>query len=605
MNPSDFVMGISGDAGEGIVLTGELMTEVAARSNIHISSTQTYPAEIRGGQSYVQIRFGVDSVFNPGDRLDVLLAFNDLAYHRYKASISSGDTILIIDGDPDTFDRATVLADWRGGPAYVIPMGKIAVEQIGEKRSKNMVALGAVTAHLGFKPEPGEAAIRKFFGKKSPKLIEKNLLAYLAGRAYVQQHVTKQDHLTVPHVRGDGYMVMSGNDAIALGALYAGCRFYGGYPITPASEIMQLLAEELPRVGGTMYQAEDEIASLAAVLGASFAGVRAMTATSGPGLSLMGELLGLSGIAEIPVVIVDVQRGGPSTGLPTKTEQSDLLPAMYGGHGEFPRVVMAPISIRDCFNVMRRAFEIAENYQVPVIVLSEQGLGHRRATLPKALLRETPKEDAARPLTEWGHTYNRYKITDSGISPRALCGDPGGTHMVTGLEHWDFGGPAHNPANRTEMVRKRFRKLRNLDRKYGGVFAFKGADATQHLHATTDEEAGRLSTVESSMRGQIGVIGWGATAGVVREAVMRAEKRGINVGAIFPKMIYPHNDLTIRPFIEGHHRLLVVEENYMGQYARILLRYYDIDPYRLNKYDGLPFTPEMVLQKIEEVASHV
>ncbi len=605
MNPSDFVMGISGDAGEGAVLTGELMTQVAARSNIHVSSTQTFPAEIRGGQSYVQIRFGVDSVFNPGDRLDILVAFNDLAYHRYKTSISSGDTILLIDGDPDTVDRATDFGDWRGGAVYVIPMTKIAVEDVGERRSKNMVAVGAVTAHLGFKPEHGEAVISRFFGRKNAKLVDKNVQAYYAGRAYVEQHVTKVDHLTVPEVSGDGYMVMSGNDAIALGALYAGCRFFGGYPITPASEIMQLLAEELPKVGGTMYQAEDEIASLAAVLGASFSGVRAMTATSGPGLSLMGELMGLAGIAEIPVVIVDVMRGGPSTGLPTKTEQSDLLPAIYGGHGEFPRVVMAPISIRDCFNVMRRAFEIAENYQVPVIVLSEQGLGHRRATLPKALLRETPKAKTARPLQEWGHTYNRYKITDSGISPRALCGDPGGAHMVTGLEHWDFGGPSYNPANRTEMVKKRFRKLRNLDRKYGGVFAFKGDDATMHLHATTDEEAGRLSAAEEAFRGQIGVIGWGATAGVVREAVMRAERRGIDVAAIFPKLISPHNDLTVRPFIEGHHRILVVEENYVGHYARILMRHYDIEPYRLNKYDGLPFTPEQVLLKIEEVMSHV
>ncbi|MCK4306319.1 MAG: 2-oxoacid:acceptor oxidoreductase subunit alpha, partial [Candidatus Eisenbacteria sp.] len=473
-----------------------------------------------------------------------------------------------------------------------------------EKRSKNMVALGVVTAHLGFPAEHGEALIKRFFTKKSAKLVEPNVAAYLAGRAYVEQHVSKKDYLTVPEIDGEGYMVISGNDAIALGALYAGCRFFGGYPITPASEIMQLMAEELPKVGGTMYQAEDEIASLAAVLGASFAGVRAMTATSGPGLSLMGELLGLSGIAEIPLVLVDVQRGGPSTGLPTKTEQSDLLPALYGGHGEFPRVVMAPISIRDCFKVMRTAFEVAEQYQVPILVLSEQGLGHRRATLPKSLLKETPIAKVARPLTTWESTYNRYKVTDNGISPRALPGDPGGTHMVTGLEHWDFGGPAHNPANRIEMVQKRFRKLRNLDRRYGGVFAFKGEDATQHLHATTDEEAGRLSAASESFRGQIGVIGWGATAGVVREAVARAEKRGIDVAAIFPKMISPHNDLTIRPFIEGHHTIIVVEENFIGQYARFLQRYYDFEPVRLNKYDGLPFTPEQVLRKIEEVASH-
>jgi 2-oxoglutarate/2-oxoacid ferredoxin oxidoreductase subunit alpha len=604
MDPADFVMAISGDAGEGIILTGDLMTQVAARANLHISSTQTFPAEVRGGQSYVQIRFGVDSVFNPGDRIDMLVAFNLLAYHRYKGDVTR-DAILVVDGDPDKIDKVTTLGDWRGGPIYVVPMGEIAEKQIGERRAKNMVALGVVTAHIGLPEKHGTALVERFFAKKSPKLVEANLKAYRAGRAYVEEHIQKQDLLTVPPIEGEGHIVLSGNDAIGLGALYAGCRFFGGYPITPASEIMQLMAEELPSVGGTMYQAEDEIASLAAVLGASYAGVRAMTATSGPGLSLMGELMGLSGIAEIPVVIVDVQRGGPSTGLPTKTEQSDLLPAIWGGHGEFPRVVMAPISIRDCFNVMRMAFEIAEKYQIPVIVLSEQALGHRRATLPKRLLKQTPIEDVTRPLTTWGPGYNRYEFTDSGISPRALTGDPGGTHMVTGLEHWESGGPAHQAANRTEMVQKRFRKMRNLDRKYGGVFAFKGDDATQHFHATTDQEAGRLSAAAESYRGQIGVIGWGATAGVVREAVSRAEKRGIDVSAIFPKMIYPHHDLTIRPFIEGHQRILVVEENFTGQYARLLTRYYDFEPERLNKYDGLPFKPEQILRRIEEVASHV
>jgi len=604
MNRNDFVMGISGDAGEGVLLYGDLMTSIAARANLHISSTQTFPAEVRGGQSYVQIRFGVDSVFNPGDKLDVLIAFSNLAYHWCKGMISSG-AILIIDGEPETVDRAARFGDWKGGPIYVVPMTRIAGEEVGEKRAKNIVALGVTCALLGFPADHAEDLIRRQFKQKGEKVIASNLAAYTAGRTYAEQHIEKRDTLTIPEIDGDGHMVMSGNDAIALGALYAGCRFYGGYPITPATEIMQLLADELPLVGGTMYQAEDEIASLAAVLGASFAGVRAMTATSGPGLSLMSELLGLSAMAEIPVVVVDVQRGGPSTGLPTKTEQSDLNMAVYGGHGEFPRVVMAPISIRDCFNVMRRAFEIAEFYQVPVIVLSEQGLGHRRATLPRRLLEQTPKADVVRPLKQWRDGYARYAFTESGISPRSIPGDPGGAHVITGLEHWDFGGPSHEPENRVEMVRKRFRKLRNLDRKYGGVFAFKGAGILQRHHATTDGEAGRLSSVEEAFRGDIGIIGWGATAGVVREAVARAERRGISAAAIFPRMILPHNDMTIRPFIEGHKSILVVEENFTGQYAKFLAHHYSIRPAKLNKYDGLPFTPDQVLSKIEELADHV
>ncbi|MBD3237839.1 MAG: 2-oxoacid:acceptor oxidoreductase subunit alpha [Candidatus Eisenbacteria bacterium] len=602
MNSQDFVMAVNGEAGEGVVLFGDLMTQVAARSNIHISSTQTFPAEVRGGRSYVQIRYGVDSVFNPGDKLDIVVAFDRLAYHTCKGMIRS-EAILLVDGDPQKTDRSE-FADWKGGPIYVIPMTQIAAQQIGEKRSKNIVALGAVTAFMGFPPAHAHEVAKRFFEKRRSRILEKNLAALDAGREYVEQKLERREGFRVPQVEGDGYLVMSGNDAIALGALYAGCRFLGGYPITPASEIMQLLAELLPEVGGTMYQAEDEIASLAAVLGASYSGVRAMTATSGPGLSLMSELLGLSGIGEIPVVIVDVQRGGPSTGMPTKTEQSDLGIALHGGHGEFPRVVMAPISIRDCFQVMRTAFEIAERYQVPVIVLSEQGLAHRRATLPKQLLRQTPIARVARPIRSWDSGYVRYMITDSGISPRALPGDPGGQHQVTGLEHWDFGGPSYEPANRTEMVQKRFRKLRNLDRKYGGVFTFKGSGMRQQHHATTDEEAGRLSAAVEAFRGTIGIIGWGATAGVVREAVARAEQRGIDSAAIFPRMLFPHNDLTIRPFIEGHQRIIVVEENYTGQYARFLNEHYEYTPTMLSKYDGLPFTPEQVLRKIEEVADH-
>jgi len=604
MDPNDFVMGISGDAGEGVIVTGDLMTQIAARANLQISSTQTFPAEVRGGQSFVQIRFGVDNVYNPGDKLDVIVAFSVLAYHWVK-HLATSNAIAFVDGDPDEIDMSATFGDWEGGPIYVVPMTKIANEVIGEKRAKNIVAIGAVCAHIGLPEEHGAYLIRRLFERKGDKVIGANIAAFEAGRRYALDRLQKKDHLTVPQLPGEGHMVLSGNDAIALGALYAGCRFYGGYPITPATEIMHLLASELPKVGGTMYQAEDEIASLAAVLGASFSGLRAMTATSGPGLSLMSELIGLSSMAELPVVIVDVQRGGGSTGLPTKTEQSDLHMALYGGHGEFPRVVMAPISIRDCFNVMRRAFEISETYQVPVIVLSEQALGHRRATVTKKLFKKTPIVDVDRPLKTWESNYIRYRVTDSGISPRALPGDPEGMHHITGLEHWDFGGPSYEPKNRTKMVQKRFRKLRNLDRKYGGVFAFKGDGVLERHHATTDDEAGRLSSATAAFRGEVGIIGWGATAGVVREAIARAERRGIEASAIFPRLIYPHHDLTIRPFIEGHKRIIVIEENFMSQYARFLKNHYEFEPMALNKYDGLPFTPEEVLHKIEEVANYV
>jgi 2-oxoglutarate ferredoxin oxidoreductase subunit alpha len=578
----DFVMGIGGESGEGIMLAGDILTLAAARSNIHVSSVRVFPAEIRGGPSLHRTRYGVDHVYNQGDLYDIFLAISSDHYLRHKADVAPG-AVVILDGDPESFDPFTAYPDLKGRIVYVIPMDKIARE-IGDIKTKNMVAVGACAVLFNFDVQAIEQNLAERYRRKDEQIYQHNLSGFKAGVEYARTRLEKKDRFQLKPGEGDGFLVMTGNETIGMGALMAGCRFFGGYPITPASEIMEFMAAELPKVGGVMLQAEDEIASIGMVLGASFAGTRSMTATSGPGLSLMTELLGLSAMAEIPAVVVDVQRGGPSTGLPTKTEQADLTLSLALSHGDQSKVVLAPISLHDCFDIMFQAFDIAEKYQVPVIVLTEQALSHRRADLSKNILREIPYRDPAHvPQSFDPESFARYRLTENGISPRSVPGDRGGAHVVTGLEHAENGAPRHDPTNRKLQMDKRARKMAAIAQEYGDAWTFGPETA------------------------DLGIIGWGATAGAVREAVERANAEGLSVSAIYPKILHPNPDRALRPFITRHKVLLVVEENQSGQYANHLQSIYGAEcgfrPERLNKYDGNAFQPAEVLNKIREVAA--
>ncbi len=576
----DFILGIGGESGEGVVLAGDVLNMAAARMNVHTSSFRTFPAEARGGPSVVKLRLCRDHVYSLGDDYDILIAFNEDAYALHGHDLAPHG-VLLIDGDPSNpaQSRHPELSD---RIVYHIPMEQIAKKDVGEPKTKNMVAIGAAAALFGFSREVIEKNLTERFSKRGEKMLLDNLNAFMAGYDYAETHIEKNDPFEIAEAPGDGFLVLSGNEAVALGALYAGCRFFGGYPITPASEVMEILAAELPRVGGAMYQAEDEIASMGMVLGAGFAGVRSMTATSGPGMSLMAELIGLGSMAEVPCVIVNVQRGGPSTGLPTKTEQADLALALAASHGDAPHVVLAPTTIRDCFEIMGLAFEIADSYQIPVLVLSEQALGFRRADLPKSLLREADKFTVppAPPNLVEGARFLRYQLTESGVSPRAVPGMPGLSHVATGLEHAEDGKPAYDPATRRAMMEKRQRKLLGIAKEFGTVL--------------------RCGDSEPD----IGIIGWGSTAGPIREAVEIARAKGIKVGGLVPRMILPSPNDLIRPFIESCKKIVVVEGNLTGQYAAFLRSEFPgFDPILLNRYDGMPVQRSDVLRKIEEVQS--
>jgi len=345
---------------------------------------------------------------------------------------------------------------------------------------------------------------------------------------------------------------------------------------------MEFLAPLLPKVGGTLIQAEDEISAINMAIGASFAGLKAMTATSGPGLALMIEALGHASMTEVPVVVVDVQRAGPSTGMPTKTSQGDLRLALYASNDEAPRFVIAPASVEDCFYQTVNAFNLAERYQMPVIILTDQAMAPRVATVPPFQLDRLTILDRLQPELggNGAERYLRYALTETGISPMAIPGTPGTYYTAEGLEHLESGAPDYSPETHRQMTEKRYRKVET---------------------ARADLRTWDVVNEWGDPEAEIGILGWGSTQGAVREAIDRVRKKGIRVAALFPKLILPMPDVEVRKFLQGKRAIIVPELNYTGQFARVIEHRYNVDVIGLNKYDGLPFTAREIEEKILEV----
>src|SRR5690348_4569468 len=363
---------IGGESGEGTISGGDILALAAARWGYHVYTFRTFPAEILGGPCMFQVRISDHPVKSMGDYADVLICLNKEAYDRNISDLRHGGVLIYDPSDftPETGDFIT----------YAVPFNEIARKEIQLFQTKNMVMLGAISGLFGPPLEAITQVVQSKLSrsrKANTTLMEKNLLALETAKKYVTERLTKHDPYLLGQVAKADRVVLNGNQAVVAGALAANCRYFAGYPITPASDIMEAMAKELPQIGGTFLQAEDEMAALASVLGASYGGVRAMTATSGPGFSLMTELIGLASMAELPAVIVDAQRAGPSTGMPTKMEQSDLSFALHAGHGDTPRMIVAPASVADCYSLMVLAFNLAERYQMPVLFLTDQSLTAR------------------------------------------------------------------------------------------------------------------------------------------------------------------------------------------------------------------------------------
>ena len=577
----DLRIKISGTSGQGIISSGDILSYATARKGYYVTTYRAFPSEIRGdGKCYYTLRISEHKALTATGDTDILVCLDeDTIYEGIKTMSPKG--ILIYDKDlvPQLKEtREDIIA-------YAIPL-TTAAKKLGSERSRNMIALGIVVGilknlHL---EEQILNDIELRYKAKAQAVIDSNKQALNIGVKYATETLERKDDYDKAQMASTGAkLIMSGNEAIGLAALTAGCRFFAGYPITPATEIMEWLAKELPKFGGKMVQCEDEIAAINYALGASFAGVKSMTATSGPGFSLMQEAIGLASMAELPVVIADVQRCGPSTGVPTKTEQSDLFAAMYGTHGDCPKIVLAPMNVADCFYQTINAFNFAEQYQVPVIVLSDASLGPRRECVDLIDIENIKIVNRQKPQLKEGDVYNRYENTPSGISPISCPGDKYGEHVITGLEHTESNAPTPAPEIHRQMTEKRFRKLETA--------------AGQFSKAKTygDDEA------------YIGIISWGSTSGPVFEAIDKAKEKGIKVQALYPRTLYPLPTDWIKGFVKNKDVVIVIEANYNAQFkSTIVERCSHINKgtevLEFLKYDGTPFTPEEIFDEIEKVA---
>lgn len=576
MARSDITVRVAGEGGEGVISTAEILTRAAVDSGLEIFTFRSYPAEIKGGLAMMQVRISTSPIGSIGRDADILMAFNQEAFDVW-AQRMGPDGVLLYDPKhcvvPDDFPHARI----------PVALHETAMKETGARIAKNIVALATLIGAVDIPPRHARDLIAKQFKRKGDDVVATNLKAFDAGLSLLNGDGRLAAlKLARPAVEGKtaGRVVLSGNQSLSLGAIAGGCRYVAGYPITPATQVLEFMMKHLPAFGGNVVQAEDEIAAIASCLGASYAGARAMTATSGPGLCLMSELIGMASMSEIPVVVVDVMRSGPGTGMPTKTEQADLMYAIHGSAGEAPRIVLAATSIEDCFHQAIRAFNLAERYQMPVILLSDQSMGYRTRTMATPDLGHIHLDSRLRAEGESLDDFARFEITESGVSPMAVPGTAGGTYVTTGLEHDEHGLATYTPANRERMVAKRFRKMETLARELvaegDGVF---------------DDGAGAT----------VGVIGWGSTEGTIREAIELLRADGARVAHLHPKVLNPLPVPTLSRFLAPLKKVVVLEENHtaqMAQHLRANVPFNGTEIVCVNQCTGLPFTADEVAAAI-------
>ncbi|MDE3838594.1 2-oxoacid:acceptor oxidoreductase subunit alpha [Bacillus methanolicus] len=568
---------VGGQQGEGIESTGEIFSIALNRLGYYLYGYRHFSSRIKGGHTNNKIRVSTTQVRSISDDLDILVAFDQETIDvNYKELHDDG--IIIADAkfnpkQPD--DTKAVL--------YAVPFTDIATE-LGTSLMKNMVAIGATSAILDLDITVFEEVVQEIFGRKGQQVVEKNMEAIRAGFDFMKQKLGSIQKMQLEKADGKKRMFMIGNDAIALGALAGGCRFMAAYPITPASEIMEYLIKKLPALGGTVIQTEDEIAAVTMAIGANYGGVRAITASAGPGLSLKMEAIGLSGITETPLVIIDTQRGGPSTGLPTKQEQSDLMAVIYGTHGEIPKIVIAPSTVEEAFYDTAEALNLAEEYQCPVIVLSDLQLSLGKQTvepldIDKVEIRRGKLITEELPEIENKGYFKRYEVTEDGISPRVIPGMKNGIHHVTGVEHDETGKPSEAAENRIVQMSKRLRKIENIKFK------------TPVYKNAPHEEADLL------------IVGFISTRGAIEEAMVRLEKDGIKTNHAHIRLIHPFPTDEMMPLVKSAKKIVVVENNATGQLANILKMNvgHAEKITKLLKYDGNPFLPHEIHTKCKEL----
>ncbi|MBS1150866.1 MAG: pyruvate flavodoxin/ferredoxin oxidoreductase domain protein [Myxococcaceae bacterium] len=580
----DLILGMAGSGGDGVVSAGESLLSAASSEGYHALMTKSFGSQIRGGESSCRVRLSTNKVLNPGGALDVAVALNWDDFFRFGAELPlSVATVFIYEekaGPPPATlkERGVMPREMRA-----VPIGELAKKSAGTDKAKTSVVLGLLSGWFGIPSTAIARGLKKKFGNKGEGLLEANERALATGIEYATAHPLAEQHTLALPTKSGPKLLCDGNDMCAAGALFSGVQFFGGYPITPSTEVMQTLSKEIWKYGGVVLQAEDEIAGVGAALGASFAGKKSMTATSGPGMSLKTEILGLASLAELPLVLLNVQRGGPSTGLPTKPEQGDLFQAVFSAHGDVLRPVLAPTDVSDTFKITVEAFNIAEVYQTPVIILSDQEIAQRKEAIDPIDTSKLEVLERRRPTEAELVDYSRFKLTADSISPISHPGMKGGNYLGAGIEHNEKGEPTASGTMHARMNEKRFNKLDPLKKR-------------------TD-----LFEVSGDPKASIALIAWGSTAGVCREAHALAVARGLKVKLLVPYLLYPIAEEIYQSFFASVRSGLVVELAHQGQLYRILRMFTDVPRglKSLARSGANPFQPSEIVSRLAEMSPEV
>jgi 2-oxoglutarate ferredoxin oxidoreductase subunit alpha len=562
------VIAIVGSGGDGVALLGDLLLRMAAQRGLYGMLVQSYGPQIRGGESAVLLRIAREETRYEGDETDLLLCFRLADLRRFQGSIRLHPRSIVMMDAADTADPPEWLGRSEVQPLR-FPFANIVDGQEVPGEPKNMMGMALLSRTLGWAPEQARHAVEKRFAHR-PEVVARNLKTF--DRVFADAQVPLLPEL---HGHGVPLQVESGNEAVARGAIAAGLRFFAGYPITPSSEIMETLIEELPPVGGRVVQAEDEIAALGMVIGASFGGVPSMTATSGPGLSLMTEMLGLSSMAEIPTVVVDCQRVGPATGMPSRTEQSDLYHAVYGGHGDFPRAVLGVFDTVHARDVMLKAFRLAERYQLPVLVLSDAYVAQRRQIRDPA---SDPAEQPQRRAWKPGDAAARFDVTGAhGVGAFRIPGTEGGTYMAAGIEHTPDGNPTSDTVMHHTMNTKRFKKLEGIAAETAGWFR-------------------TLGRAEAPL----GIIAWGSMYGLLDEWAREHPEYRV----FLPEILHPFPLAALDTWRQGLARTWTLELSFQRQFHRYLSSLTDLSGVTAAaRSGGLPLSTAELSRMLTEASS--
>jgi len=557
---------MTGSGGAGVMTAGSMLLDAAGRAGYYALMTRSSGPQIRGGEAAAMVRIATHPVESHTDRYDMLVAIDWQNVDRFAAEIPMDEASLMV-GDPKGGEQPKRIVA-TGARQAELPMKALAKEIEGGR--PNMLILGAVASMIGLPEQVVTEVIERNLARKGQAAVDASIACVRAGaQAAVELPPVPQ---LAPANADSTRWSITGNQAAGLGAIRGGVRFVAAYPITPGTEVLEWLAPALKKVGGVLVQAEDELASVTQIIGGSYGGTPSLTATSGPGLALMMESIGLAVASETPIVIVDVMRGGPSTGIPTKSEQSDLNIAVYGLHGDAPHIVVAPTSLGDCLFTTQWAVHLAESMQTAAIVLSDQSLGQSQAIIDRpadvAFLakRETP--------AEIGEDFKRYAITASGVSPMPIPGMAGGQYTADGLEHTESGTPSSSDTDHSAQMDKRLRKLTSFN--YGDHWADIDGD------------------------GETAILTWGSTSGPVTEALNRVRADGGNARLIKIRLLLPVQPERFAAALEGVKRVLIIEQTHGQQFYRYLRAHYELpdDVQVFAKPGPLPIRPAEVVERL-------